>query len=291
MSSDTPGASSGAIRHHYDAGNDFYRLWLDETLTYSGAMYEADESDETLESAQLRKIEFHIDQARARGAGRVLDVGCGWGSVLERLVSHHGVREAVGLTLSEAQAKWISSHCSPGVRVRLEAWTDHRPDEPYDAIISLGAMEHFAKPELSVSERVDAYREFFSRCHEWLVPGGWLSIQAIAYGNLKREDFAGSFIARKIFPESEFVRLADIAEACERRFEIVRLRNDRKDYERTCAIWLEKLRANREAAVAAASPEVVDDWEQYLDLCVRGWQLGATDLLRIGMRRIDHPRL
>ena len=291
MTTPPSGASSSAIRHHYDAGNDFYRLWLDDTMTYSGALYASDDSGETLESAQLRKIDFHIEQARAHGAARVLDVGCGWGSVLDRLVQTHGVQQAVGLTLSEAQAKWIGDHSNGGVRVQLESWADHEPEAPYDAIISLGAMEHFAKPELTVSEKIDSYRHFFTRCHDWLKPGGWISVQAIAYGNLKREDFANSFIAREIFPESEFVRLAEIAEACERRFEIVRLRNDRKDYERTCATWLEKLRANRDAAVTAASEEVVDHWERYLDLCVRGWQLGATDLLRIGMRRIDHPRL
>lgn len=285
------GASSTAIRHHYDAGNEFYRVWLDESLTYSGALYESDDSDETLESAQLRKLDFHIEQARAAGTSRVLDVGCGWGSVLDRLTSVHGVERAVGLTLSAAQAKWIEANAGPRVEVKLEGWTEHKPEQPYDAIISLGAMEHFAKPEITLEEKVDAYRNFFTRCHEWLKPGGWMSIQAIAYGNLKREDFANSFIARDIFPESEFVRLSEIAEACERRFEIVRLRNDRKDYERTCAEWLARLRAGREDAVRAADEDLVNRYERYLDLCVRGWQLGATDLLRIGMRRIDHPRL
>ena len=206
-------------------------------------------------------------------------------------MSAHGVQEAVGLTLSEAQAKWITSRSDFRVRVHLEGWSEHEPDEPYDAIISLGAMEHFAKPEISIAEKIESYRSFFARCHEWLKPGGWMSLQAIAYGNMKREDFATSFIARDIFPESEFVRLAEIAEASERRFEIVRVRNDCKDYERTCATWLENLRSNRDEAVAAAGDELVDRYERYLDLCVRGWQLGATNLLRIALRRIDHPRL
>lgn len=253
-------------------------------------MYAADDPAESLESAQARKIDFHVEQARAQGALRVLDIGSGWGSVLTRLVTVHGVKEAVGITPSEAQAKWIATRSDPGVRVYVESWSEHQPEEPYDAIISIGAMEHFAKPEISVAEKIESYHNFFSRCHEWLRPGGWISLQTIAYGNLKREDFAGSFIARDIFPESEFVRLAEVAEASERLFEIVRVRNDRDDYERTCTAWLEKLRRNRTEAVEVAGVELVERYERYLELCIRGWQLGATHLLRIAMRRIDSPR-
>ena len=222
---------------------------------------------------------------------RVLDVGCGWGSLLDRLVRVHGVERAVGLTLSDAQAEWIRKHADSSVEVRVEGWADHQPEAPYDAVISIGAMEHFAKPEISIAERIEAYRSFFAHCHEWLKPGGWISLQAIAYGNMKREDFANSFVARDIFPESEFVRLAEIAEACERRFEITSVLQDRKDYERTCSVWLENLRRNRDAAVEAGGEDLVQRYERYLDLCVRGWALGATNLLRIAMRRIDHPRL
>lgn len=285
---DDRGASSKAIRHHYDAGNDFYRLWLDESMTYSGALYEHD--DETLETAQLRKIDFHVAQAHAADKPRVLDVGCGWGSVLRRLVETHGVGHAVGLTLSQAQADWIAKRSDPRIEVHVESWADHRPAEPYDAIISLGAMEHFAKPEISIEEKIQAYRAFFERCHDLLVPGGRVSFQAIAYGNLKREDFAGSFVARDIFPESEFVRLSEVAEAAERLFEIERVRNDVEDYERTCQAWLDNLRRNRDAAVAAGGEDLVERYDRYLELCVRGWQLRATNLLRVGMRRIDHPR-
>jgi cyclopropane-fatty-acyl-phospholipid synthase len=151
-------------------------------------------------------------------------------------------------------------------------------------------MEHFAKADISIEEKTEAYRRFFECCHGWLKPGGWLSVQAIAYGNLDREIFARSFIARDIFPESDFVGLPEVARASERHFEIVRLRNDRRDYERTCLEWQERLRRNREQAVEVAGPEVVERYERYLDLCVRGWQLGATYLLRIAMRRIDSPR-
>ena len=93
------GASAEAIQAHYDTGNAFYRLWLDPTRTYSCALW--DEAD-ALEEAQIDKLDYHIEQAQAAGTGQVLDIGCGWGSLLERLTTAHGVERAVGLTLSFA---------------------------------------------------------------------------------------------------------------------------------------------------------------------------------------------
>lgn len=281
------GASPEAIRHHYDVGNAFYRTWLDESLTYSGGMWD---KAHDLEAAQREKLDYHARQAGAPGAQRVLDVGCGWGSMLERLVSVHGVRCAVGLTLSAEQASWIEARSRPEIEVRVEGWKDHEPAEPYDAIISIGALEHFARIDQPVKDKIANYRRFFSNCHRWLRPGGRLSLQAIAYGNLLRDDIRGGFVSQEIFPESDFVRLAELVEASEFLFEIERLRNDPEDYGRTCEEWLSRLRQNRDAAVAAAGPELTDRWEQYLDLSVRGWRLHATNLLRITLRRIDHPR-
>src|SRR5216683_3583229 len=167
---ENPGASPEAIQHHYDVSNDFYQLWLDSTMTYSGALWE---ENNTLEAAQICKIDFHIQQARARNAQRVLDVGCGWGSILERLVKVNNVQYAVGLTLSQSQAAWVASLGQPRIEVRVENWLDHVPVAPYDAIISIGAFEHFAKPTLSNEQKVESYRSFFRSCHAWLKPGGW----------------------------------------------------------------------------------------------------------------------
>ena len=282
------GASASAIQHHYDVGNEFYRLWLDRTLTYSGAMWR-DARD--LEDAQIRKLDYHAEQARAIGAERVLDVGCGWGSMISRLVEKHNVRNAVGLTLSEEQGKWISGLRVPGVEALVESWESHSAPLPYDSIISIGALEHFARIDIPVAAKISRYRRFFERCHDWLRTGGYMSIQTIGYGNLKREDIRDGFVAREIFPESDFVRLAELIEASEFLFEVEKLRNDPEDYELTCKEWLERLRKNRQQAEEVAGTAVVDKWERYLDLSIRGWQLRATNLLRITLRRIDHPRV
>lgn len=291
IKTENPGASAKAIQHHYDVGNEFYRLWLDSNNVYSGALWEENDS---LDTAQLRKIDYHINQSKARGAKRVLDVGCGWGAVLKRLVEENNVEYALGLTLSVAQAEWIKSFNHPKIEVRVENWLDHFPEVPYDSIISIGAFEHFAKIELSDVEKVEAYRSFFQRCHEWLKPDGYLSLQTITYGKTRREvakkSQATQFISKDIFPESDPPRLIDVVEAVEGLFEVVALHNDREGYERTCRAWLERLRAVRKEAINIAGDEVVADFEHYFKVFCVGFATGNLGLLRVTLRRINNSR-
>jgi cyclopropane-fatty-acyl-phospholipid synthase len=283
------GASVEAIRHHYDAGNDFYRLWLDPTLTYSCGMWETGEDADALESAQRRKVDYHIAQARARDAHRVLDIGCGWGWLLKRLVQSHNVREAVGLTLSDAQAEWIQSFADDRVCVRLENWFDHLPDRPYDAIVSIEAFEAFAKPGMPPNQKIEAYRAFFSKCHQILVAGGFLSLQTIAWGDTDRNR-TSQFIETEIFPESDLPDLAEIAEASERLFEVVTIRSDCEDYERTCRAWLTRLESARERAIDSVGGDAFGRYAKYLKIATIGFHLRRLQLLRIAFRKIDEPR-
>lgn len=288
------GASREAIDHHYSFGNDFFRLWLDESLTYSGALWNEPENpqdnpQDTLEEAQARKLDYHIAQAGAAGADRVLDVGCGWGSGLKRMTEVHGVKHATGLTLSEAQAEWIASQRWKNVEMRMESWADHTPVEPYDAIISIGAFEHFAKATLTPAGKIDAYREYFARCHQLLKPGRRMTLQTIAYGNISKENLS-RFIEVDIFPESNLPSLTDIASASSGFFEIVCLRNDRQHYERTTKTWLERLKANRRVAAALVGEQGVVRYERYLSLFTIGFHIGSMHLLRITLRRNDVPQ-
>src|SRR5271166_1860271 len=217
------GASAQAIQFHYDTGNDFFRLWLDETMTYSCAMWEPGDS---LANAQRRKIDYHVGEAKAGGKARVLEVGSGWGGVLRRLVEAHNVSCAVGLTLSRAQADWTLAHCLPGIQVRLENWVDHTPSTPYDTIISIGAFEHFARLDSTNEERLVSYSHFFQRSAGWLRKGGRLALQTFAYGDhadreATRKQRATRFLANDIFPETDPPCLTEIIQSIAGHFELV----------------------------------------------------------------------
>ncbi|MFE0132937.1 class I SAM-dependent methyltransferase [Streptomyces sp. NPDC059037] len=286
-----PGATAEAIRHHYDISNDFYGLWLDDSLTYTCALWDDAGTSgsggvrETLEGAQARKLDHLIEGACAVGARRVLDVGCGWGSLLKRLVQIYGVEHAVGLTLSDSQAELIRAAGLPNTELRVENWLDHQPDGGYDAIISIGAFEHFAKTGLSRAARVAAYREFFERCYAWLPPRGRIALQTNIKGNNTVMDKATvrelMFIIETIFPESEIPALSEVIEAGEKLFDVVSLRNDPDHYSRTCAEWLRRLTENREQAVRSAGEENVANYERYLGASVRHFRNRHLGLARI----------
>ncbi|MBF6358019.1 class I SAM-dependent methyltransferase [Nocardia higoensis] len=274
-------AAATAVRHHYDVGNDFYRLWLDPSLTYSCAM--PAHADDTLEIAQDRKLRYHLDAVRADRARDVLDIGCGWGGLLRR-TSGLGVPRSVGLTLSEEQAAHVRGLDLPGVSVEVRDWLHYETDSRFDGIVSIGAFEHFATPEDSSADKIAVYRRFFGRCRDWLHDDGTLSVQTIAYGNMSPQHASG-FIQREVFPNADLPTLAEITAAADGLFEVRTVRNDRLDYAWTCEQWARRLRARRDEAVALVGPEVTERYERYLKLSALGFRMGKICLLRI----VLHP--
>lgn len=273
--------SVAEIRAHYDAGDEFFALWLDPEMIYSAAMFEAGDS---LVEAQVRKLQYHIDQSQAAGRKRVLDVGCGWGGLL-RLLVMNGVEQAVGLTLSESQADSIERRQFPSTHVVRESWTTHQPHEPYDAMISIGAFEHFVRQGLTPDQKLSTYREFFEFCHRNLRRTGRLSLQTIAYSY--RPESLDPFIFTKIFPGSELPYPWEILKASEGMFEIVSIRNDRRDYERTCRVWARNLASRRDEAVALVGETTTRDYERYLAIAAAAFKVGTVGLLRLVMERVS----
>jgi cyclopropane-fatty-acyl-phospholipid synthase len=311
------GTSSEAILHQYDFLGDFYRLTLGPELVYSYGMWV---EGDTLESAQLRKLDYHAQAAHAVGAERVLDVGCGWGSLLQRLVETHHVKHAVGITMSPGQAEWAREQHWPRCEVRAENWFDHEPDGPYDAIIAIEAIEHFAGNTMWRAKRVARYREFFRSCHSWLRPKGRLSLQANAWndrgwlaslvlppqqlappggsrggkdrlglgavlGGLKnvRE---GLHASRKVFPECFLPTRAELTEASSGLFRVVEARSDPADGVATVGAWLERSEGNRQRGAELIGEDAVSDVIREQRTALRFLREGRFTVVRMVFEKV-----
>lgn len=277
------GGSAEAIRHHYDISNDYWRLMLGPSYTYSAAMWM--DPSESLEVAQKRKIDWHMTSAGVQNAKSVLEVGCGWGTILTALSEKPEIERIVGLTLSDAQAELLNEANLPNVEVLVRNWAKYEPEETYDSIISIGAFEHFAKHTETQEQKISVYRDFFERCQKWLNPGGRLSLQTICFGNMARED-ANDFMYTEIYPESDLPYLADIVEAVDGLFEVVAVRNDRLDYARSYDEWYKNLRERRDEAVEMMGEEEVRRFEKFYKMGSIGMRMNKIGLLRFCLRPI-----
>jgi cyclopropane-fatty-acyl-phospholipid synthase len=290
-----PEWSAAELTALYNVAAEFYRLWLDDRLVYSSALWAG--PDDTLEHAQLRKLDFHVDGAAAAGKRRVLDVGCGWGALLERLVDAHGVERAIGLTQSAQQATAIRARGDARLEVHGEHWSRHRPDQPYDAIVAIGPLEYFAAYQTGgrrLRDKVPAYRGYFRWCHEVLAPGGAMTLQTVVKGNTALDRAAADELAwlyTEMFPGIDFPRFSDVVAASEGLFEITAVRIDRGDYVRTMAAWHGRLSANRARAVALVGEDTTERYLRYMQLAGRQFAAERFSSLRFVMRRVDRPFL
>lgn len=281
------GGSAAAVQYHYDVGRAFYRLFLDETMTYSCALWDDSAgAPVSLHQAQLRKIDHHLGQARAAQARALLDIGCGWGALVQRAADLPLMERVVALTLSKDQADCVRKLPSPKIDVQLQSWVAHEPQAPYDAIVSVGAFEHFAAPQQSVAEKIALYRDFFQRCRQWLSPQGRMSLQTIAYGSMGRDE-ASAFINNEIFPAADLPTLDEIALAASGVMEITQMHNHRLHYARTLEHWAARLRRRRPEAVALVGEATTERYLRYLTQSAAGFYMGKIGLLRLSLRPVS----
>lgn len=291
--SDTLGArpSVEAIRHHYELSNEFFHLLLGDAFTYSAAFYGEGEDDQAdHDRAQARKLDAFAELVGAGPGARILDVGCGWGTALRRVVEVHGAERAVGLTLSRTAAEHVDGLGDDRIEVRVESWEDHEPDAPYDGILCINAIEHFVKGGLPPKEKLKRYRAMFRRWHAQLAPGGRVGLHMISLGKAPTgravlRDMAT--VLRDVFEGTHAPYLHELATAAQGLFEPTLLLNDRADCSRTMQVWLDRLRDRREEAVALEGDDVVARFERYLEVCVRLFGEGYFNDFRVGLRKID----
>jgi len=273
------GASTEEIQHHYDASDAFYRLWLDKHLTYSCGLWLGD-PDADLAQAQVNKLRFHLEGLALPRDAVLLDIGCGWGGLLRFARQHYALRAGIGLTLSDAQLQSIRCANPANITVHLEDWNAHQPQQAYDGIVSIGAFEHFARPEHTPKEKAHIYQRFFQRCHDWLKANARLSLQTIAYHHMNPGE-ASIFMQNEVFPGSELPLREEITAASNAYFRLLSVRDDHLDYGRTCVLWLRNLQKNRAQAITMVGSDTVRKYEYYLRLSAIGFNTKKITLLRM----------
>jgi len=265
---------AAAIAHHYDVSNDFYRMVLGPSLTYSCAVW-ADDTV-TLEDAQANKHELICRKLDLRPGMRLLDIGCGWGGMVLHAAEHHGVR-AVGVTLSRPQAELARKRAAErGLGDLVEVrHCDYRDvtDGPYDAISSIGMFEHVGLSEL------DGY---FTRCRTLLRPRGRLLNHGISRphhaGKMHHHRFAPSWLGRSfteryVFPDGELHEIGDVVSAIQRAgFEARHMESLREHYALTLRCWVRNLEANWEAAVHEVGEGRARVWRLYMAAAAVGFE-------------------
>lgn len=262
-----------AVRHHYDVSNEFFALFLDESMTYSCALFSR--GARTLEEAQAAKRELVCTKLALKEGERVLDVGCGWGSFVLHAATNHGVR-AVGITLSPAQAELARQRLAEaGLEDRVEIRVaDYRElgGEHYDAIASIGMVEHVG------SNQIDVYA---AQLAAMLEPGGRLLNHGIA--RLRHgEAEAGPFSERYVFPDAAPLHVSRVILALERAGIVPEhVEGLAEDYAETLSHWIERLDANREQAELLAGPERVRVWRLYLRAARNGFRTGFTSIFQV----------
>jgi cyclopropane-fatty-acyl-phospholipid synthase len=262
-----------AVTYHYDVSNDFFALFLDESMTYSCAIWSR--GAKTLEEAQETKRDLVCTKLALKEGERVLDVGCGWGSWVIHAAQRYGVH-ATGITLSEPQAEGARKRAQEaGVADRVEIRVmDYRElrGEHYDAIASIGMVEHVGESQID---------EYAATLAGLLEPGGRLLNHGIA--RLRHgEPKAGPFTQRFIFPDGEPLQLSRVQLALERNgFETRHVEGFRMDYAQTLREWLRRLEAKEAEALRIAGPERMRVWAVYLRGSRRGFETGFTSVYQV----------
>jgi cyclopropane-fatty-acyl-phospholipid synthase len=269
------------VQAHYDTSNEFFGLFQDPSRTYSCAFFERE--DMTLEEAQLAKIDLALGKLDLRPGMTLLDVGCGWGSMMKRAVERYDVN-VVGLTLSRNQHT-LGQEILDGVdtnrsrQILLRGWEEY--DGAVDRIVSIEAFEAFPK---------ERYAAFFELCHRIMPSDGRMVLQTIMGHPLKRWPEMGipitmtdlrfmRFVAKEIFPGGSVPCDEDVIEfSAAAGFSVAERQDLTAHYVRTLDIWTSKLEAARDQAIAVKSPEVYERYMRYLTGCSDFFQRNISEV-------------
>ena len=283
-----PERDRAAIRYHYDVGNDFYSLWLDERMVYSCAYFaHGGDVDQQLESAQRAKLDLICRKLRLQPGERLLDVGCGWGALIMHAARHYGVT-ALGITLSDAQAQLareriaaqgLADRCT----VEIRDYRHLQGHAPFDKISSVGMVEHVGVENLPT---------YFAALHRALRPGGLLlnhGIVSVGEARPKsRFDWLekriwkrDAFLDQYVFPDGRLGPLSAVIAGAERvGFETRDIESLREHYALTLRAWLTRLERHAEEAIALTDPRTYRTWRLYMAGSAFGFATGRLNVVQ-----------
>ena len=293
-----------AISHHYDVSNDFYRLVLGPSLTYSCAVW--DDTTTSLEDAQRAKVDLVCRKLALQPEMRLLDVGCGWGTMVLHAAEHYGV-QALGITLSVEQAELArervaAAGLSERVEIRVQDYRDV-PDQPFDAISSIGMFEHVGRRRME---------EYIRDLHALLRPQGRLLNHAIsrpgypqpdtlmgrsrqlgrrlsnAIGHDHTTKVDSALIERYVFPDGELHEVGTVISMLqENGFEVRHMESLREHYDLTLQCWVRNLESNWNHAVATVGEGRARVWRLYMAASAVNFRLGGVGIDQVLAVRSD----
>jgi len=269
------GKAEQNVAHHYDLGNDFYKLFLDEGLQYSCAYFVND--NETLEQAQRNKMRLLAAKLNLAPGLKILDIGSGWGDLGLYLARLEDV-EVVGVTLSKEQFELSNARArKAGLdhRVRFELKDYRQLRGRFDRIVSVGMFEHVG---------VQHYGEFFSKINELMDDDGLTLIHSI--GHMSPPGTASPWLRKYIFPGAYSPALSEVFEVVEQNsLWVTDLEFLRVHYAKTLAHWVQRFEANRDKIEAMYDARFVRMWEFYLISCEMMFRTGSQLVFHMQLAR------
>jgi cyclopropane-fatty-acyl-phospholipid synthase len=268
----TEAQSTADVQSHYDIGNDFYRLWLDPSMTYSCAYFTPENKNNDLEAAQLAKVHHILRKLNPQPGKTLLDIGCGWGTLMLTAAKEYNLR-VTGITLSEEQYKLVQQKIEKlGLQNQAEVLLeDYRElgDRKFDYITSVGMFEHVGKENLG---------QYFQDVAKYMKPDA----VALIHGITRQQGGAtNAWLNKYIFPGGYVPGLAEIVGEIENaNLQITDLEMLRRHYQRTLEIWDQNFNAHRQEIAKMFDEEFVRMWDLYLNACAASFESGNIDVVQ-----------
>lgn len=255
-----------AVRYHYDVSNDFYALWLDPNMVYSCGYFQ--NKFDTIEKAQVEKLNYICTKLRLRPGQRLLDIGCGWGGLVMCAAQNYGV-DATGITLSQPQADYANQRIaalglSDKCRVLVQDYREHPEGEPYDALVSVGMFEHVGAQLLN---------QYFEKAYRLTKPHGVFLNHGIASTLTVKNVLRDSFSDAYVFPDGELVPIQQTINFGEAvGFEARDVESLREHYILTLRRWVERLETHHEDALHHVDEHTYRVWRLYMAGSIQGFK-------------------